>query len=130
MFLGYVVCDFFQIIGNLKNFTNMYYWEKFMYKRTHSIQIHVVQDGFLSLHHTHTHTHTHTYTYTIVYICILYIHVQLCMYMCVCDIERETTTNFTEEEIEKKFLFLNSFKISCRSHGSWYFMMLTENVGR
>ena len=103
MFLGYVVCEFFQIIGNLKNFTNMYYWEKFMYKRTHSIQNHVVQDGFLSLHHTHTHTHT--YTYTIVYICILYIHVQLCMYMCVCDVERETTTNFTEDEIEKKNFF-------------------------
>ena len=52
-----------------------------------------------------THTHTHTYTYTTVYICILYIHVQLCMYMCVCDVERETTTNFTEDEIEKKNFF-------------------------
>ena len=80
MFLGYEVCEFFQIIGNLKNFTNMYYSEKLMYKWTHSVQTHVVQDGFLSLHHTHTHM----CIYTVVYTCILYIHVQLCMCMCVC----------------------------------------------
>ena len=128
MFLGYVVCEFFQIIGNLKNFTNMYYWEKFMYKRTHSIQNHVVQDGFLSLHHTHTHTHI--YIYNCIYLYTVYTCSVVYVYVCVWCRERNNHKLYRRRNRKKKFLFLNSFKISCRSHGSWYFMMLTKNVGR
>lgn len=76
-------------------------------------------------------SHTHTCTDTVVYTCTLYIHVQLCMSACAHLWCRDRNSHkLYRREKRKNIVFLNSFKVSCKSHGSWYFMMLTKNVGR
>lgn len=126
MFLGYVVCEFFQIIGNVKNFTNICIIDKNSFI-SGPIQLNPCCSTWASL----SASHTHTCTYTVVYTCTLYIHVQLCMSACARVWCRQRSNHkLCRRENRKKIIFLNSFKISCRSHGSWHFMMLTKNVGR
>lgn len=78
MFLGYVVCEFFQIIGNVKNFTNICIIDKNSFI-SGPIQL---KPMLFKMGFSLCITHTHVYIYSCIH--MYTVHTCTVVYVCVC----------------------------------------------
>ena len=105
MFLGYVVCEFFQIIGNVKNFPNICIIDKNSFI-SGPIQLNPCCSRWASLSASHTHVYIYScihmytvHTCTVVYVCV-----------CTCVMQTEKQPQTLQKRKQKKNHFPEFFQ--------------------